>query len=156
MEESNGPALKWGEWGGLEGPPRRAQLNFTKKLSGGWWLRIGATAGPGALTIPRQEYTGGFSRALPRRFVLDTDYRMLRFRSADVHLLSPAVTYYFAKPAWVTATFYQAWTEWRTGSAAGLATHSWVGQYYRQVAKPAVLHAGYGRGNENFQVLSID
>jgi len=37
-----------------------------------------------------------------------------------------------------------------------LATHSWVGQYYRQVAKRVLLHAGYARGSENFQVLSID
>ncbi len=154
--ESNRITLQYEEWSRFEERTRRAQLNFTRKLSGGWWLRIGATAGPGALTIPRQEYTGGFSRTLPRRFVLDTDYRMLRFRAADVHVLSPAVTYYFAKPAWVTATFYQAWTGWRTGSASGLATHSWVGQYYRQVAKRVLLHAGYARGSENFQVLSID
>jgi YaiO family outer membrane protein len=148
--------LQYEEWSRFEERTRRAQLNFTRKLSSGWWLRIGATAGPGALTIPRYEYTGGFSRALPRRFVLDTDYRMLRFRAADVHLLSPALTYYFAKPAWVTATFYQAWTNWRTAASEGLVSHSWVGQYNLQVAKPVVLHAGYARGSENFQVLSID
>jgi YaiO family outer membrane protein len=156
LGELNRITLQYEEWSRFEERTRRAQLNFTRKLSGGWWLRAGATAGPGALTIPRQEYTGGFSSVLPRRFVLDTDYRLLRFRAADVHLLSPALTYYFAKPAWVTATFYQAWTEWRTSSSARLVSHSWIGQYYRQVGRPVVLHAGYARGSENFQVLSID
>ncbi len=156
LGELNRITLQYEEWSRFEERTRRAQLNYTRKLSGGWWLRGGATAGPGALTIPRQEYTGGFSRALPRRFVLDTDYRLLRFHAAEVHLLSPALSYYFTKPAWVTATFYQAWTEWRTGSSAGLVSHSWVGQYYRQVGRPVLLHAGFARGSENFQVLSID
>jgi len=156
LGELNRITLQYEEWSRFEERTRRAQLNFTRKLKGGWWLRAGATAGPGALTIPRQEYTSGFSSTLPRRFVFDADYRLLRFRAANVHLLSPAVTYYFTKPAWVTATFYQAWTEWRTGSSAGFVSHSWVGQYYRQVGRAVVMHAGYARGSESFQVLSID
>jgi YaiO family outer membrane protein len=148
--------LQYEEWSRFDERTRRAALNFTKKLSHGWWMRAGAVAGPGAVVIPRQEYTGGISHALPRRLALDTDYRLLRFRAADVHLLSPALTYYFAKPAWMTVTFYNAWTEWRASSTAGMVTHAWVGQYYRQVAKSVQLRAGYARGSENFQELSID
>jgi YaiO family outer membrane protein len=106
--------------------------------------------------VPRYEYTAGTSHSLPRRFALDVDYRLLRFRAADVHLLSPALSYYLAKPAWVTATFYNGWTRWRAGTASGSVNHSWVVQYYQQVAKPVTLHAGFARGSENFEVLSID
>ena len=154
--ESNRVSLQYEEWSRFEQRVRRAGLNFTKKWSGGLWLRAGATLGPGAVVVPRQEYTLGVSHALPRRFVLDTDYRLLRFRGADVHLLSPALSYYFAKPVWVTATFYNSWTSWRAGTAAGVVNQSWVAQFYQQVARPVVLHAGYARGSENFEVLSID
>jgi YaiO family outer membrane protein len=154
--EANQITVQYEEWSRFDERTRRAGLNFTRKLGGGWWVRAGAIAGPGAVVIPRQEYTGGVSHALPHRFALDMDYRLLRFRAADVHLLSPALTYYFAKPAWMTVTFYNAWTEWRASSAAGLMTHAWVGQYYRQVAKAVQLRAGYARGGENFQELSID
>ena len=156
LGETNQITLQYEEWSLFDERTRRAELNYTKKLRHGWWLRAGAAEGPGAVVIPRQEYTGGVSHALPRRFALDMDYRLLRFRAADVHLLSPALTYYFSKPAWVTVTFYNAWTEWRTGSSSGLVTHAWVGQYYRHVAKAVELHGGYARGSENFQELSID
>jgi tetratricopeptide (TPR) repeat protein len=76
--ELNRITLQYEEWSRFEERTRRAQLNFTRKLSGGWWLRIGATAGPGALAIPRQEYTGGFSRALRRQLKLGRRWRPLR------------------------------------------------------------------------------
>jgi YaiO family outer membrane protein len=154
--ETNRFSLQYEEWSRFDQRARRAGFNFTKKWSGGWWLRAGAMLGPGAVVIPRQEYTAGISRSLPRRFVLDADYRLLRFRAANVHLLSPALSYYFAKPAWVTATLYNSWTAWRTGTVAGRTNYSWLAQVYRQVARPVVLHAGYARGNESFEAISID
>jgi YaiO family outer membrane protein len=154
--ETNQVTLQYEEWSLFDERARRAGLNFTRKLNRGWWLRAGAIIGPGAVVVPRQEYTGGVSHALPKRFAMDLDYRLLRFRAADVHLLSPAISYYLAKPAWVTATFYNNWTEWRTGTAAPLVSQAWAVQYYHQVARPVELHAGYARGSEAFELLTID
>ena len=64
--------------------------------------------GPGAVVIPRQEYSGGVSHALPKHFTLDLDYQMMRFHAADVHVASPELTYYFTKPVWMTLTYDNA------------------------------------------------
>lgn len=149
-------SLQYEEWSLFDERIRRAGLNLEKKVRGGWWLRGNATVGPGAVVVPRQEYAGGVSHALPHHLALDLDYQLMRFRAADVHLASPALTYYFTKPVWVTATYYNSWTEWRTGAAPGQVNHSWAGQYYQQVARPVVLHVGYARGSEAFEALTID
>lgn len=144
--------LQYEEWSRFEQRVRREGVDFAKKWGSGWWLRGGGVWGPGAVVLPRREYTAGFSRALPRRFVLDADYRYLGFRSARVHLLAPAVSYYFAKPFWIQATFYNSWT---TGTSTRV-NQSWFLQYYQQIRKAVVLHAGYARGTETFTVFSID
>jgi len=154
--ESNRVSLQYEEWSRFEQRARRAGLSFVRKSRDRWWLRAGATWGPGAVVIPRHEYTAGLAHKLPRRFVFDADYRFLRFRAADVYLISPALSYYFATPAWLTATIYNSWTTWRAAEAPGSTHQSWLVRYYRQVAKPVILHAGYARGNESFVALSID
>jgi len=157
MGERNQVELQYEEWSRFDQRARRAGLNLTRKAGGGWWLRAGAMLGPGAVVVPRGEYTAGVSHALPRRFAWDMDYRLMRFHVADVHLVSPALSYYFAKPSWVTATFYSSWTNWRTGPQPGGGAHqSWGAQYYRQVAKPVTLHVGYARGTESFEAVSVD
>jgi YaiO family outer membrane protein len=154
--ESNQITLQYEEWSLFGERTRRAGLNFEKKLADGWWLRAGTMNGPGAVVVPRQEYTAGASHALPKHFALDLDYQLMRFRAADVHVASPVLTYYFTKPVWVSATYDNGWTEWRTGVTPGQMNHSWVGQFYEQVAKPLVLHVGFARGSEDFEALTVD
>jgi YaiO family outer membrane protein len=154
--EVNCFSLQYEEWSRFEQRVRRAGFNFTRKAGRRWWLRAGAMLGPGAVVVPRQEYTAGVSRSLLRRFAMDVDYRLLRFRAADVHLISPAISYYFAKPIWVTATAYGSSTAWRDGVQSPRANGSGLVQVYHQVAKPVLLHAGYARGSESFQALSVD
>jgi YaiO family outer membrane protein len=154
--EANRFSLQYEEWSRFEQRVRRAGFNFTRKSGAHWWLRAGATLGPGAVVVPRQEYTAGVSRSLPRRFAMDVDYQFLRFRAADVHLISPAISYYFAKPVWVTATAYGSSTAWRDGVQPRRANGSGLVQIYHQVAKPILIHAGYARGSESFQALSVD
>jgi YaiO family outer membrane protein len=148
--------LQYEEWNRFEQRVRRAGFNVTRKYGSHWWLRGGATLGPGAVVVPRQEYTGGVSRSLPRRFAIDVDYQFLRFRAADVQLINPAISYYFAKPVWVTATAYGSSTAWREGVQPRRTNGSGLLQVYHQVARPIVLHAGYARGSESFQALSVD
>lgn len=154
--ESNQITLQYEEWSLFGERTRRAGLNFEKKLSGGWWLRVGTMNGPGAVVVPRQEYTAGVSHALPKHFAFDLDYQLMRFRAADVHVASPVLTYYFTKPVWVSMTYDNGWTEWRDGAAPQAVNHSWLGQYYQQVAKPLVLHVGFARGGEDFETLTVD
>jgi YaiO family outer membrane protein len=154
--ESNQITLQYEEWSLFGERTRRAGLNFEKKLEKGWWLRMGAINGPGAIVVPRQEYTAGVSHALPKHFALDLDYQLMRFRAADVHIASPVLTYYVTKPVWVSATYDNSWTEWRSGVTPGQISHSWVAQYYEQVAKPVVLHVGFARGSEDFEALTVD
>jgi YaiO family outer membrane protein len=154
--ETNQITLQYEEWSLFGERTQRAGLNLEKKLAKGWWLRAGTMNGPGAVAVPRQEYTAGVSHALPKHFALDLDYQLMRFRAADVHLASPVLTYYFTKPVWLSATYYNSWTEWRSGATPGQVNHSWVGQYYQQVAKPLVLHVGFARGSEDFEALTVD
>ncbi len=153
--EENHIALQYEEWSLFDERTRRAGLTLERKL-GGWWLRANAILGPGALVIPRQEYAGGVSHALPKHFTLDLDYRLMRFHTADVHMASPELAYYFTKPVWLTLGFDNSWTEWRTFAAPQSVNHSWLGQYYQQISRKVVLHAGYARGNEDFETLTID
>ena len=153
--EENHISLQYEEWSRFDERTRRAGLTVERKL-GDWWVRANAIVGPGALVIPRQEYTGGVSHALPKHFTLDLDYQLMRFHTADVHIVNPELTYYLTKPIWLTLAYYNSWTNWRTVTAGGPVNHSWVGQYYQQVAKPVVLHVGYARGSENFETLTID
>ena len=153
--EQNHIALQYEEWGLFDERTRRAGVTLERKL-GSWWVRANAIAGPGALVIPRQEYAGGASHALPKHLTIDLDYRMMRFHTADVQIASPELTYYFTKPVWLTLTYDNAWTAWRTTAAPGAVNHSWLGQYYQQVSKKVVLHTGYARGSENFETLTVD
>jgi YaiO family outer membrane protein len=153
--EENHVSLQYEEWSLFDERTRRAGLTLEHKI-GGWWVRGNAMVGPGALVIPRQEYSGGLSHALPKHFTIDLDYQMMRFHEADVHVASPELTYYFTKPVWVTLTFDNAWTEWRTFAAPGSVNHSWLGQYYQQVSRRVTLHGGYARGSETFDTLTID
>ena len=152
--ESSRVGLQYEEWSRFDERARRAGWNFTRKWNGGWWLRGGAMWGPGAVSVPSQEYTAGFSRTLPRRFVFDTDYRYLGFRSAGVHVMAPAVSYYFAKPRWIQATLSNSWTSLAAHPGV-LANQGVLVQYYQQIAIVR-LHAGYARGTESFEALSID
>ncbi len=153
--EENHIALQYEEWSLFDDRTRRAGFTLERKL-GGWWVRANAILGPGALVIPRQEYAGGVSHALPKHFTLDLDYRLMRFHTADVHMASPELAYYFTKPVWLTLGFDNSWTEWRTFAAPQAVNHSWLGQYYQQISRKVVLHAGYARGNEDFETLTID
>jgi YaiO family outer membrane protein len=153
--EENHIVLQYEEWSLFDERTRRAGLTIERKL-GGWWVRANAIVGPGALVIPRQEYSGGVSHALPKHFTLDLDYQMMRFHAADVHIASPELTYYFTKPVWMTLTYDNAWTNWRTINAPGSVNHSWLGQYYQQVSRRLILHGGYARGSETFDTLTID
>lgn len=153
--EENHIALQYEEWSLFDERTRRAGLTLERKL-GGWWVRANAILGPGAVVVPRQEYAGGVSHALPKHFALDLDYRLMRFHAADVHMASPELTYYFTKPVWLILTYDNAWTDWRTIAAPGSVNHSWQGQYYEQVSKRLVLHAGFARGSEGFETLTID
>ena len=154
--EANRLTLAYEQWSRFDQNVGRAGLNFTRKTSKGWWIRAGGMIGPGALAVPRQEATTGLSHALPRRFTLDGDYRFLRFRTADVHLASATVSYYLARPAWVTATFYNSWALWRASPTPGKVDQSFLGQVYRQAGRRMVLHGGYARGTESFVALSVD
>jgi len=153
--EENHIALQYEEWSLFDERTRRAGLTIERKL-GGWWARANAIVGPGALVIPRQEYAGGVSHALPKHFTIDLDYRLMRFHAADVHMATPELSYYFTKPVWLTLEFDNAWTEWRTITAPGSVNHTWLGQYYQQVSRKLVLHTGFARGSENFETLTID
>jgi len=153
--EENHVTLQYEEWSLFDERTRRAGLTLERKL-GGWWVRANSIVGPGALVIPRQEYAGGVSHALPKHLTIDLDYQLMRFHAADVHVASPELTYYFTKPVWLTLTYDNAWTNWRTINAPGSVNHSWLGQYYQQVSRRLVLHAGYARGSENFETLTID
>jgi len=145
--------LQYEEWSRFNERDRRAGFNFSRRYGGKWWLRGGAMWGPGATVVARGEYTGGISRTLPHRFVLDGDYRYLGFKAAEAHIAEPSLSYYFAKPRWIQVTSYSAWT--RVGTS-GHFTNSWLFRYYQQVTRPLRLHAGYARGNESFEALSID
>jgi len=153
--EENHIALQYEEWSLFDERTRRAGVTLERKL-GGWWVRGNAIVGPGAVVIPRQEYSGGVSHALPKHFTIDLDYQMMRFHAADVNIASPELTYYFTKPVWMTLTYDNAWTSWRTFAAPVSVNHSWLGQYYEQVSRRLVLHAGYARGSETFDTLTID
>ena len=155
LGESNRAGLQYEEWSRFGERVRRGGANFTKKWNGRWWLRASAMWGPGALSVPRQEYTAGFSRTLPRRFVFDADYRYLGFHTARVHVAAPALSYYLARPSWVQATLFNSWTMLAPGSPYRMYQGVLI-QYFHQVAKPLVLHAGYARGTESFTALSID
>lgn len=153
MGETSRFGLQYEEWSRFGERTRRAGFNVARKWNG-WWLRGGGTWGPGAVVVPRHEYTAGFARALKRPWVLDGDYRYLRFRDAEVHLAAPAISYYFAKPSWAQVTLFNSWTS--TNKQDSEAHQSWMAQYFHQIAKPIVLHAGYARGTESFDALSID
>ena len=153
--EENHVSLQYEEWSRFDDRTRRAGLTVEQKL-GGWWVRANAIVGPGALVIPRQEYNGGVSHALPGHFTLDLDYQLMRFHEADVHVVNPELAYYFTKPVWLTLTYYNSWTAWRAFASPSSVNHSWVGQYYQQVARKLVMHAGYARGSENFETLTVD
>jgi len=153
--EENHISLQYEEWSLFDERTRRAGLTLERKL-GGWWVRANALVGPGALVVPRQEYSGGLSHALPKHFTIDLDYQMMRFHTADVHMVSPELTYYCSKPVWLTLTYDNAWTLWRTSSTPRVVNHSWLGQYFQQVSRRLVLHGGYARGSESFDTLTID
>jgi tetratricopeptide (TPR) repeat protein len=61
--EGNHFSLQYEEWNRFEQRVRRAGFNFTRKSGAHWWVRAGATLGPGAVVVPRQEYTAGASRS---------------------------------------------------------------------------------------------
>ena len=154
MGETSRFGLQYEEWSRFGDRTRRAGFNVAHNWNG-WWLRGGGMWGPGAVVVPRREYTAGFGRALKRPWVLDGDYRYLRFRDAEVHLAAPAISYYFAKPSWAQVTLFTSWTR-ETNKQDSDAHQSWMAQYFHQIAKPIVLHAGYARGTESFDALSID
>lgn len=111
---------------------------------------------PGATVLPEQDYTGGFSRSLPRAVVLGADYRYLRFATARVHVLSPSFEYYLKEPLWLRAAYYRSWTAFRSIASPDSANNSFLVQYNQQATKWLVAHLGYARGNESFLDLSVD
>jgi hypothetical protein len=56
----------------------------------------------------------------------------------------------------MTATAYVSSTVWRESLQPRRGNGSGLVQVYHQVAKPILLHAGYARGSESFQALSVD
>lgn len=111
---------------------------------------------PGARALARQDYTGGFAYSLAERVVLSTDYRHMRFNDAVVRVVSPSIEYYFEKPRWLQATFYQAWTDYTAPGLPIAGTRSLSIRYNQQLNEAILLHARYARGNESFSALSVD
>ena len=138
LGEEGRVGLEYEEWSRFNERVRRAGFNFSRRYGGKWWLRGGAMWGPGATVVARGEYTGGISRTLPHRFVLDGDYRYLGFKTAEAHIAAPSLSYYFAKPRWIQVTSYSAWARLGTNQHF---TNSWLFRYYQQVARPLRLHA---------------
>jgi YaiO family outer membrane protein len=147
--------LQYEAWDRFGERVHRGGFSFSRRLQG-WWLRGGGMLGPGAVALPRHDYTAGFSRALPGRLVLGADYRFLRFQPADVLIVSPTFEFYLNGGSWLHGVYSRSRTSYRAASGLRTSNDSVLGQYFQQVARRVVMRVGYARGHDSFTALSAD
>jgi YaiO family outer membrane protein len=134
----------------------RSGFNISHRFEQSLWIRGGMMLAPGAGIVARQDYTGGFAYLFPKGIVVSTDYRHMRFSNALVHVASPSIEYYFEKPVWLQAAFYQAWTRYAAPGLPVAGSRAFSVRYNHQLNRAMLFHAGYARGNESFSALSVD
>lgn len=150
-------AFQYERWNKFGETVDRTGVDASRRLGDRLWVRSSAMFAPGATVLARQDYSAGFSRTLPRGFVVGADYRNLQLVDALVHVASPGVEYYVAhRPVWLQAVFSESWTRFDAPVQAHARNSSVLLRYNQQVGDPLVLHVGYAKGDESFAALSID
>lgn len=152
----NRAAVQHESWNKFGDVAHRSGFSLSHRFERPLWIRGGMMLAPGARVLARYDYTGGFAYSLAARVVLSTDYRHMRFDNAVVHVVSPAVEYYFEKPIWLQASIYQAWTDYAVSGHPIAGSRSFSIRYNQQLSEAVLLHLGYARGNESFSALSVD
>ncbi|MEE8462539.1 MAG: tetratricopeptide repeat protein [Acidobacteriota bacterium] len=142
-------------WNGFDEKINRGGLSFSRQLADRFWLRGYAMLAPGATVLAAQDYTAGFSRALPRGMAVGADYRYLRFEADQAHVLAPLFEYYFERPAWVRAVFYKSWTKFQPSGVVD-SNEAFMLHYYQQITQPMLVNVGFAHGSESFSPLSVD
>jgi YaiO family outer membrane protein len=146
----NAGVERWSRFGAIS---TRLMLAASRRIEENWWLRGGVALAGNSTVVPEQEYSLGFSRKLPRGFVVGADYRYASLATAKVQTLAPTVEYYFRHPAWLMATYYRSWTSYRLAGQQRAGNNSFSLRYNHQVTQPLMLYVGYGQGRESFQTI---
>lgn len=120
------------------------------------WLRGSAMWARHAQVLPRQSASAGLSLAFPGGWVVSGDYRHLRFEDPVVHVVSPALEYYFERPAWIRLAFFRSWSHHRISPTPDVTDNAFAVQYNHRFGTRMTGFAGYARGNESYADLSID
>lgn len=144
---------KWSVWGGFDYINKYGDSAPGYRLGGTYWpttsttLSLATDFAPKQDVVPLQGYTFEVSQRIGKQFVPFLGYRFADYRSANVHMVMPGLTWYFyPRFDWIAKYFYSL-------SRFGGANHNNSSMMTRiswNVIDPLFLFAGYARASESF------
>ncbi len=118
-------------------------------------LRVTALFAPRGDVLANQDYDLAYGQNLGERFAVNTGYRYLNFRTANLHVFHPALEFYPHKRVEMAATYFLTKSRF-PGPPNHALTHSYYLRALVQVNAKLFTSAGFARGIENFSALSRD